>query len=41
MLPGEWNEKLTSFQKLLVYKALRPDILIALIKKYISKSLSE
>lgn len=23
--PGEWNEKLDSFQKLLVYKAIRPD----------------
>jgi len=25
LLPGEWHERLTLFQKLLIYKALRPD----------------
>lgn len=24
-LPGEWNKKLNSFQKLLVLKSIRPD----------------
>jgi len=24
-LPGEWNERLDAFQKLLIYKAIRPD----------------
>jgi len=40
-MPGEWNEKLDSFQKILVYKALRPDILMECITLYIKENLGE
>lgn len=33
--PGEWNERLDQFQKILVYKAIRPDYLMEAIKNYI------
>jgi len=39
--PGEWNEKLDQFQKILVLKALRPDILMQCITHYIKDKLGE
>jgi len=34
-LPGEWNDLLDPFKKLLIYKALRPDYINSAIKQYI------
>lgn len=34
-MPGEWDEKLNSFQKMLVLKAIRPDKIIPAIQNYI------
>ena len=34
-LPGEWNDKLNSFQKMIVLKAIRPDKISLAIQNYI------
>ena len=34
-LPGEWNDKLNSFQKMIVLKCIRPDKIIIAIQNYI------
>ena len=34
-LPGEWNDKLNSFQKMIVLKCIRPDKMINAIQNYI------
>ena len=34
-LPGEWNERLNSFQKMIVLKCIRPDKISLAIQNYI------
>lgn len=36
-LPGEWNTKLNSTQKMLVLKSIRPDKITAALQNYISE----
>ena len=36
-MPGDWGQKLTSFQKLLIIKALKPDRLTSALSKFVEK----
>lgn len=38
-LPGEWNTKLNSLQKMLVLKSIRPDKITAAVQNYISEQI--
>lgn len=40
-MPGEWDEKLNSFQKMLVLKAIRPDKIIPAIQNYILEKMGQ
>ncbi len=41
ILPGDWNEKLNEFEKIMVLKALRPDKVIPAIRNWISLKLGK
>lgn len=36
-LPGEWNTKCNSLQKMLILKSIRPDKITAAVQNYISE----
>lgn len=38
-IPGDWNDKLNNFQKIIILKALRPDKLINAIQNWISEKI--
>jgi len=40
-LPGEWNTKLNSLQKMLVLKSIRPDKIVAALQNYISEQIGK
>ncbi|XP_012271994.1 dynein heavy chain 7, axonemal-like [Orussus abietinus] len=40
-LPGIWEEKLTSFQKLLILKMIRPDRVVSKVEKFLEAELGE
>lgn len=40
-LPGEWDTKINSFQKMIVLKALRSDKIILAVQNYICEHLDE
>ena len=41
MFPGKWEEKLDMFQKIIIYKALRPDYLTICITDFIKKKMEK
>ena len=40
-MPGDWNTKLNSFQKMIVLKAIRPDKITEAIKNYITEKVGK
>ena len=38
-MPGEWDKKLTSFQKMIVLKAIRPDKVTNAVQRFIIENL--
>jgi dynein heavy chain len=40
-LPGEWNDKLNSFQKMIVLKAVRPDKISQAIQNFIVEKIGK
>lgn len=40
-LPGEWNEKLNSFQKMIVLKSIRPDKICHAIQNYVIEQIGK
>ena len=40
-LPGEWNDKLNSFQKMIVLKCIRPDKLVNAIQNFIIEKIGQ
>lgn len=40
-LPGEWNDKLNSFQKMIVLKAIRPDKISLAVQNYIIEKIGK
>ncbi|CAB3257081.1 unnamed protein product [Arctia plantaginis] len=40
-LPEEWDRKLTTFQKLLIVRVLRPDILIVAVSDFVEKEMGK
>jgi dynein heavy chain len=40
-LPGEWDEKLNSFQKMIVIKSLRPDKVTMAIQNFITEQIGK
>lgn len=40
-LPGDWEGKINSFQKMIVLKAIRPDKLVMAVQDYICEHLDD
>lgn len=40
-MPGDWNTKLNSFQKMIVLKSIRPDKISAAIENYVVEKLGQ
>jgi len=40
-MPGEWNNKLNSFQKMILLKAIRPDKVTMAVQNYIIEKIGE
>lgn len=40
-LPGKWNDKLNSFQKMILLKAVRPDKVTMAVQEYIIEQIGE
>ena len=40
-LPGEWNDKLDDFQKIIILKCLRPDKITNAMQDYVAKFLGQ
>ena len=40
-MPGEWEKHLTIFQKLLIYKCLRPDKLVPAILEFVKVKMGQ
>uniref|UniRef100_T1JEJ0 Dynein axonemal heavy chain 7 n=1 Tax=Strigamia maritima TaxID=126957 RepID=T1JEJ0_STRMM len=40
-LPGDWDDRLTKFQRLLIFRCLRPDVMIPAITEFVSGAIGQ
>lgn len=40
-MPGKWNDKLDSFQKMIILKCLRPDKITNAMQEYVSDNIGQ